>query len=45
VPRLSFRAFIRKPAVRICCLKRFLSETSEVAYRTTRAVEPFTLFA
>ena len=31
--------------MRICCCKRFLSEAGEVAYRTTRAVEPFALFA
>ncbi len=41
----SFTAFVRKLAVRICCCKRFLSEAGEVAYRTTRAVEPFALFA
>jgi hypothetical protein len=31
--------------VRICCSKRFLSEAGEVAYRTTRAVEPFALLS
>ena len=41
----SFTGLRSEASSAYLCCKRFLSEAGEVAYRTTRAVEPFALFA